>query len=933
MQAVMSVQETRAYEAYLAEQGIPADELMRRAGAVVALQAAQLVRGGSVLVLCGPGNNGGDAWVCADHLARHGYSVHVVSAVEPTALPPVAGHAARRAREMGIPVFISPSDSELLRLVSEADVVVDGCFGIGFHGALPAPYDHWARITADFLVGAVVSIDIPSGINATTGRATGPTFTASHTVTMFAAKPGLLQAEGRQASGTIVVAGLVPAGQGLKSAAEDAEVYALESSDYAGIVPDLYPGADKYSRGRVLVVGGSVRYPGAAIMAALAAARSGAGYVTLAVPEPVRALAQTHLLTIPVIGLSATSEGTLSAQAATRVAELARHADAVVCGCGLETGGGTDAVVKALLGTDCTLLLDADGINAAARLCLGSAVDHPQPLRRRAPLVLTPHRRELARLAGTGPEGTSTLGAAIETSKRLVWSVGSSNILVLAKGDSSAVTSNDSSLIFEAGSPALATAGTGDVLAGLCGSVLAQVLALPRAAARDQELDQASSQKQDQTGTQKQEQGSSQKQDQGSSQKQSQGTEQKLTSPEDTQDSSVLDPSTLLMALAYAGRVHALAGDLAAEERSVYGVIATDVIDKLGPARIVLMEQAAEGQDSQPGSQLEEELDFEDESRVEQALEVRAERLAAATAHSWAADDGDLEEPEDPEEQQQRLEREQRAAIFLRTRAARRSAPVPSTIQVPVDDGLDEPGPYTPASPGTSAAASAAAAGADAQATSAAPAVSAAPASGAAPAPVSAPELAQPAGPAGVTTQFPAVQEAGAQRAAATSDAANDSQDSTDATAGQDSHAEPSATQVLAVSTDGPAAPESEPNLPPFLKRPPRTKTAGTTAPAPAAEADAEAEEAQQSTGGSGTQAAEPQTRAGSATSATTSDGPQDQKSAADAEPQQLKGNFATSVDPELSVLEEFHKRATRHAGGAPGVPPQARPEARRRKK
>ncbi len=604
MQPVMDVADVVEFEGSLAEKGLKPFELMRRAGAVVALQAARFVESGSVVVLCGMGNNGGDGWVAADSLARHGYEVSVVSAATPAV---IKGEAARRhasrAQEMGVPVHVDPSYEDLAALLADADVVVDAVFGTGFKGSLPSPYDMWVRAVDDAFFGTLVAVDVPSGINATTGMSEGPYFDADVTVTMFAAKPGLISGEGRRASGAVVVASLAADEEGLSDLSDAAAAFTLDEADYAGVLPEVDPLCDKYSRGRVLVVTGSARYPGAACMAALAAARAGAGYVTLAVPEPVVPIAQVQLPSVPVVGLPADAEGSFATEAADRVRGLAAKADVVVAGPGLTTSFGACEVVRSLLGSPCALVLDADALNALVKICLGSAEAHPDALRRDFPLVLTPHRRELARLVGADPASCSSLAAAMRTAQSLAWSVGSADFCVVAKGPVSAVATIDGTVVPEPGPASLATAGTGDVLAGVVGSLLAQALA---------GLD---------------------------------GEEG-------------IGSSDLLMLAAAADRVHALAGSLAAGEYGARGVIAPDVAAKVGLAVDALVERserAAEEAGEDEGGRLEGDLAFEDESRITPPPEV--ERLIRADAAAARAAQvpgelrgyrGDLEEPAEP---------------------------------------------------------------------------------------------------------------------------------------------------------------------------------------------------------------------------------------------------------------------------------------------
>lgn len=594
----MSVQDTREFEEMLAGQGLQPAELMRRAGAVVAMQAARLAdEGGVVLVLCGAGNNGGDGWVAADDLARHGYAVSVASSVTPAVIrSEPARRAAQRAIEMGVPVHVAPDEHAMRQLLGRADVLVDACFGTGFHGELPEPFASWVAWADDEFCGKVIAVDVPSGVDATTGEAAGAYFQADATVTMFAAKPGLVSGVGRSACGRIVVASLLGGDEGLQAISDAASAFVLEDRDYLDVLPALDAQVDKYGRGRVLVVAGSSRFPGAAVLAATGAARAGAGYVTLAVPAPMVPVAQMQLPAVPVVGLPADADGSFAPEAATAVAKLAVRADVVVAGPGMTIAPGACDVVRTLLQTSAGLVLDADALNAVVKICAGSAEERPQALRREAPLVLTPHRRELARLAGGDLSRTASLAGAMEVAQSLAWAVGSGDFCVIAKGADTAVATVDSTLVPEPGPCALASAGTGDVLAGVVGGMLAQAMA-------------------------------------------------QLGPDED------MDPSDLLMLAAAADRVHGVAGELAARARGMRGVMAQDVAAVVGLAADELERRAERDFDEgDEGDGVEDGLPVPDESLVKTAPEALSQRMASASALAQRSADEDLtpEEPQAP---------------------------------------------------------------------------------------------------------------------------------------------------------------------------------------------------------------------------------------------------------------------------------------------
>ena len=472
MQPVLNIEDIRAVERRLSDAGVSVSELMHRAGGAAAQEVMHLGDVSRVVVLTGFGNNGGDGWVAAEDLKASGVDVRVVTPCEPENLHgDLAPMVARAAIESGVKYLEGPSRDERDQLLGAADVVLDAMLGTGFHDAPVAPLSIW--IDALNSSGArVVSVDVPSGLSAQTGRAPGAVVVADVTITMLALKPGLLSDDGRDVCGSIVVAPLAEQTARLVYEA-DPVAWRCETADYVDVLQPPTCVVDKYTRGSVLVVGGSTRFPGAAIMAAKAAARAGAGYVTLAVPEPVANLARTHLLEIPVVGLPADADGTFSNAARAQVAELAARRSAVLVGPGMCVTGGTVGVVSTLLEGKTPLVVDADGLNSIARLTNNALDEFPELLRRSAPLVLTPHRRELGRLVGlTGDASPDTLTSALDAARRVVWADGGSEIVVVAKGTATACVGVEVALLPKPGPACLATAGSGDVLAGIMAGLL-----------------------------------------------------------------------------------------------------------------------------------------------------------------------------------------------------------------------------------------------------------------------------------------------------------------------------------------------------------------------------------------------------------------------------------------------------------------------------
>jgi hydroxyethylthiazole kinase-like uncharacterized protein yjeF len=397
-----------ADEMRAAERGHDVPTLMERAAGAVADEVRRRFPDAQrVAAVCGKGANGGDGRI-----------------------------AVRLLREAGV-------DAEETEDVSGADVVLDALFGTGFRGE-PRP-DAAALIERMNASGApIVAVDLPSGVDASTGEVAGAAVRASSTVTMHARKVGLEIAPGRFHRGDVSVADI-----GLGHVATR---HQRVTPDVLAIVPRRQPSDNKYSAGSVLVVGGARGMTGAAALAARAAFRADAGYVAVAAPEE----------SLPVLE-------TLVVEAVKRpltdVTEATRRASALAVGPGL--GRGHTELVHELLATDLPAVLDAD------------ALFELEPLERAAPTVLTPHEGELARLLGEESAAVAAhrLAAAQRAAERF-------RCTVMLKGADTLVCGPDGAVLVVALGPAsLAVAGTGDVLTGVLGAFLAKGLEPSLAAA------------------------------------------------------------------------------------------------------------------------------------------------------------------------------------------------------------------------------------------------------------------------------------------------------------------------------------------------------------------------------------------------------------------------------------------------------------------
>lgn len=469
MKPVLSTEEVVRLENLIEAAGTSKAELMEFAGEF----AAQVVlkhEPAHVLVLTGFGNNGGDGWVAADILQHKGIDVDLVTPLHPDEIKgPLARHVARRTAGRDVIVTVGPSRDELVELVDKADVVLDAMLGTGFHGSMRAPFSIWIDVINQSDV-PVVSVDVPSGLDSDTGVVADACVRAQTTATMLAPKIGLYSADGPEFAGEVVCGELY---DHLDDVIDDVEHAAdvVEPADLIDYIPELPANVDKYSRGSVLVVAGSTSYPGAAIMAAKAAARAGAGYVAVAAPNTCANIIRLALPSVPVFGIPYDTSGSFGAAAASAVCEIAPKYSCVLCGPGMTTAAGGMQVVRGLLELDVPLVLDADGLNCLSRLSIDGIDKTPELYRREAPLILTPHYRELSRLAGNVE--VHDLGTAIAAAQQILWAGGSDNMLIVCKGPTTAIVGVERVLLPMSGPASLATAGSGDVLAGILAATVA----------------------------------------------------------------------------------------------------------------------------------------------------------------------------------------------------------------------------------------------------------------------------------------------------------------------------------------------------------------------------------------------------------------------------------------------------------------------------
>lgn len=452
---VLTCAEMRAADASAAAK-LGEDALMLRAGERIAdLLRTRLKSGDRVVAFAGPGNNGGDAFAALAELdASH---ERVVYATQASSNARARAAAQARAKARGVVVREFPETDEAAHdAVAGAAIALDGLFGTGARLPIP-PRFHAAIEALNAGVCPVLAIDIPSGIDADTGAITEPAVRAAVTVSLAAAKPGALLDPARGCVGELYVAEI---GIDIATLAHHAQTFAaLDDDAFLALLPQRPAISDKRSAGAPLIIAGSTQFPGAAVLCARAAARAGAGYVTLATPAPAADAIRGHLIEQVVVALS--SDGTAQS-VVDELLDIAKHNSAIAIGPGLGLDDRTGEIVRGLI-AQCDLPIVAD---AAALFHLGKHLEVARGKR----IVVTPHAGEFARLSGLG---TVAEGERVTRLREFVERTG---ITTLLKGRSTLIYDGTIMHINLTGTSALATAGTGDVLTGIIATLLSQGL-------------------------------------------------------------------------------------------------------------------------------------------------------------------------------------------------------------------------------------------------------------------------------------------------------------------------------------------------------------------------------------------------------------------------------------------------------------------------
>ncbi len=455
--------------ATIEDDGVPSILLMERAGFGIFQKLCEWfapISGRHIAVLVGKGNNGGDGMVVARYLHEAGAKVHLWLTCDPSEFQGDPAIQWRIVQGMGIPAIAVPPQPDPA-LFRDEEVLVDALLGTGFKGEVCEPLATLIRAVNES-GRPIVSVDLPSGLDADTGIAGGVAIRATYTVTMALPKVGFFQNDGPRLVGEWVAVPIGVFPERLKTV--DASAYMLSKSDACRLIPPLPPDGHKGTRGHVLVVGGSLGMAGAPALAGISALRVGAGLATVAVParvQPQTASFYPELMTLP---LPDGDQGVLTVEGVRRLQDRLARFDVLALGPGLGLSEPTGKAVLELLALwtplERPLVIDADGLNWLAHF--GSDLLLPSQT------ILTPHPGEASRLLGI-----ETHQVQQDRLSSVLWIRDRYRATVVLKGAYTVVAGKEAEVpwIVPFAEPSLGTGGSGDVLTGAIAGLLARGLA------------------------------------------------------------------------------------------------------------------------------------------------------------------------------------------------------------------------------------------------------------------------------------------------------------------------------------------------------------------------------------------------------------------------------------------------------------------------
>lgn len=465
-------QQVRTAEENAVSMGMSWLRLMENAGAAAGrvIREHFTVQGKKAVVVCGQGNNGGDGYVVARKLHESGASVTIIRATGKP-LTENALEMSNRAVDLSIRMIdYAENQSEAALIISKADIIIDALFGTGFHG-VPTGFSGELIEFMNAAKGKTISLDLPSGTTCDTGKVEGAAVEADITVGFTALKPCHVIYPAADFCGQVITVTIGMPDEA--TAGINTTMHSMDLEDVKPLMNKRNRNSNKGDYGKALLICGSYGMAGAAAISAEAAIRTGVGLAQLAVPKSIYPIIAGRLSEPVYFPLDQTAEGTLSLSCLPILKNKLSGCTAALIGCGLSAGMDIEQIVtELLLSANCPLVLDADGINA-----LNGRIDIIKQVK--APLVLTPHPGEMARLLNI------SIGEVEANRVDLAKSFAIENrIVLLLKGAHTIVACPDGQVYVNlTGNPGLATAGSGDMLAGMIVSLLAQGVPADKAAA------------------------------------------------------------------------------------------------------------------------------------------------------------------------------------------------------------------------------------------------------------------------------------------------------------------------------------------------------------------------------------------------------------------------------------------------------------------
>jgi len=475
---ILTASQMHQVEQDCAKIGISTSVLMENAGRAVAEEVRKILGSldqRSILLLIGPGNNGGDGLVAARYLHDWGAKVTLYLYSQRTPDDPNF----KLVQERGITsVEITQDESlgKLNELLLSADTVIDALLGTGksrpLRGVFLQALDTVGRAKKRRPDLRIIALDLPSGLNADTGAVDSVSLYADYTITLGFPKPGLFNSPGKERVGKLTVVDI-----GIPSYLAEQVRSELLTREWAkSVLPKRPLEANKGSFGKVLVIAGSINYIGAAYLACSGAIRVGAGLVTLAAPASLQPILASKLTEVTYLPLPESHHGVISPGAARLIHEQLKQYNVLLLGCGLGQSQAARKFIRAALLRQEVILpllvLDADALNALARI-----PNWWQQLTGEA--ILTPHPGEMARLVGVSVDEVQSDRQELARKVALEWQK-----TVVLKGAYTVIAApSGQSKISPVANPGLASAGTGDVLSGAIAGLLAQGVSLFDAAA------------------------------------------------------------------------------------------------------------------------------------------------------------------------------------------------------------------------------------------------------------------------------------------------------------------------------------------------------------------------------------------------------------------------------------------------------------------